>query len=126
MCNQVRKPNATVLRGFAVTLVLLPFGGCGKSADEIAAQDKETSERAAAAAQAEFEADQKKLRQIARGELRVPSVRTPPQEPIRDDAPTPPPAEVKAPPVPLGANAATAAAPRTAESVFAEVASSVP
>lgn len=125
MCDQMGNRAAAALRGLALTLAIHLLAGCGKSADEIAAQDKTRSDRAIAAARAELEADQEKFRQIARGELRAPSVQLPAQESTRSDAPARQPADAKEAGSQVAAGAASAAAPRSAESVFAEVASSV-
>jgi serine protease Do len=151
MYNQVEKRTALVLSGLALTLTVQLLAGCGKSADEIAAQEKARSERAIAAAQAELEADQEKFRKMASGELRAPAAQTPvpadvpaswesavaPQaavspskvtassEPKPSDASTPQPTDTKELTAPIVAGAAPAAAPRSAENVFAEVAASV-
>lgn len=108
-----------------MALALHSLGGCGKSADEIAAEDKMRSDRAVAAAQAEFEADQKQLRRIASGEMRVPSAPPAPQESDRGNLPTRPPVDAGRAAVAVEPGAASAAAARSAESVFAEVAPSV-
>jgi S1-C subfamily serine protease len=125
LLSPLGRPTAALSRGLALTLLLPLLAGCGRSADEVAAQDKERSERALAAAQAELEADQEKLRRIARGELRALPAPAPPQESNRGDAPDRPPADAKAPSAPIEASTAPAAAARSAESVFSEVASSV-
>ena len=126
MNDQAERQTGVALRGLVLTLVIHLLGGCGKSPDEIAAQDKARSERAIAAAQAELDADQKKFRQMASGELRVPSpnVMASP-EPNPSDAPNLQPIDAKGVAAPAGASAAPAAAPRSAENVFSEVAPSV-
>ena len=126
MNDQAERQTGVALRGLVLTLVIHLLGGCGKSPDEIAAQDKARSERAIAAAQAELDADQKKFRQMASGELRVPSpnVMASP-EPSPSDAPNLQPIDAKGVAAPAGASAAPAAAPRSAENVFSEVAPSV-
>lgn len=108
-----------------MTLAIHLLGGCGKSADEIAAQDNARSARVMTAAQAELEADQKKFGQLASGELRAPSVQPAGQEPKPNDAPARQPADAKAAVSAVAASTAPAAAPRSAESVFSEVAPSV-
>ena len=125
MFDQVEQRTAVVLRGLALTLVIHLLGGCGKSPDEIAAQDKARSERAIAAAQAELDADQKRFRQLASGELRAPSVQTPAQEPSPGDASARQPTDANEGAPQFKASASPAAAPRSAENVFAEVAPSV-
>ena len=114
-----------VLRGLVLTLAIQLLGGCGKSPAEIAAEDKARSDRAIAAAQAELDADQKKFRQMASGELPAPSMEAPAQEPNSSDASARQTTGTIGAVAPVAASPAPTAPPRSAENVFAEVAPSV-
>jgi serine protease Do len=116
----------------ALFLILLPqlLSGCGKSSEQTALDDKIVSQRAAAAAQAELDADQEKFRRMAVGELQAPAV----ARAVRESSPTVAarsleiaskerPAAVGA--APAAATASAAPPPRSAEHVFGEVAPSV-
>jgi serine protease Do len=118
-------PRAAQRVAAASLLIVASFvlAGCGKSDDRAAAHDKEVSNRAAAAAQAELDADQEKFRRMASGELQAWQTGSPADSPIATRVPAaelaPP---VNAAPVPV----VTADRPvRSAENVFADVAPSV-
>jgi serine protease Do len=106
------------------------IAGCGKSSEQTALDDKIVSQRAAAAAQAELDADQEKFRRMAVGEQQAPEIaRAVPESP---PAVAPRSLEIASKERPLAVGAASAAAtlgassaPRSAENVFAEVAPSV-
>jgi serine protease Do len=119
MYNQGEQHVTVVLRGLALALAIHLLGGCGKSPNEIAAEEKARSERATVAAQAELDADQKKFRQLASGELRALSEEATAKEP--NSAPI----GTKEPALRVEASVAPTVAPRSAENVFVEVAPSV-
>jgi len=124
MHAQVEQRMMMVLRGLALTLAIQLLVGCGKSPDEMAVEDKARSERAIAAAQAELDADQKRFRQMASGELRAPLQSTA-EEAEASNASARQPTGTNEAALPVAASAAPTAAPRSAENVFAEVAPSV-
>jgi serine protease Do len=127
----IRARMARLLVGI-LFLVLIPqlIAGCGKSSEQTALDDKIVSQRAAAAAQAELDADQEKFRRMAVGEQQAPEIaRAVPESPPAVAPRSLEIASKERPPAvgaaPAAATLGASSAPRSAENVFAEVAPSV-